>query len=70
MNKVQLTVLQDCNIKFHVTVLSDYAIIMPRVCLMACVKLCREVTDLNDFFALIQLFKIVFQTQDSYCIQF
>jgi hypothetical protein len=65
MNKV----LQDCNIKFYVTVLSDYAITMRRVCLMACVNLCLEVIDLNEFFASIPPFKIVFQTEHSYCIQ-
>jgi len=70
MNKVQLTLLQYYNIKFPVTVLSDYAITMPCVCLMACVNLCLEVIDLNEFFAPIPLFKIVFQTQDSYYIQF
>jgi len=51
MNKVQLTLLHYYNIKFPVTVLSDYGITMPYVCLMACVNLCREVIDLNEVFA-------------------
>lgn len=49
-DQVQLTVLQYYNIKFHVTVLSDDAITMPHVCLMACVNLFPEVIDLSEFF--------------------
>lgn len=52
------------------TVLSDDAITMPHVCLMACVNLFPEVIDLNEFFAPIPLSKIVLHTQDSYYIQF
>ena len=70
MNEVHLTLFQYCNIKFLVTVLSDYAITMPRVCLVACVNLCLGVINLNEFFAPIPLFKKVFQTQDSYYIRF
>jgi len=69
-DQVQLTLLQYYNVKFHVTVLSDYAITMPHVCLMACVNLCLQVIDLNEIFAPIPLFKIIFHTQDSYYIQF